>query len=71
MVDIDVNSSPDFNEYDAEDYSDLTKAVMGEGIRTSALNSPLLIAILSIIVIVIIIYYLYLISKWKNLNGGD
>ena len=65
MVDETISSSPDYNAYDAEDYSELAKSGAGESIRTFGANSGLLLALLIILGIGTIIYYLFLIFRHK------
>lgn len=45
MVDSVIDPVPDFNEYDAGDYGELTTAVIGESARASATNMVLLITL--------------------------
>ncbi len=44
MAAYDINNDLDVNQFDADDYLDLTQATMGEGMRSTAVNIEFIIA---------------------------
>ncbi len=59
-----IEAVPDFNEYEANDYTDISKSLVGETARVSILNVEFLIALLIFFLIISIIGLgIYLLSK--------
>lgn len=59
----DIKATPDFNEYDANDYKNLSTSLIGETARQFTLNTEFLIVLLILLLIIGIITGIYLLSK--------
>jgi len=61
----DISSDKDLNEFESDDYMDLTQSAVGEGLRTTTINFEFIIAvlILSAFAIVILFAIIYATKK--------